>query len=128
MDIPVRVVTNEDIKQYMPLVENYLRTRVMKNWSGSQLHNSTMDVSLGNTGMSMNDMRQQLYAEVVVALQKYNPNYKTATGGSVKESTFVYTHLFNRTGQLMTKLTLKRAGYGVSIQNIDCVFDHADVD
>ena len=54
-----------------------------------------------------------MYAEVVVALQKYNPDFRTAEGRSIKESTFVYTHLFHRVGQLCKKVTLRKYGYGM---------------
>jgi hypothetical protein len=63
--------------------------------------------------MSISDIKQHLFAEVVVALQKYNPEYRTEDGRSVKESTFVYQHLYNRIGQMMKRLTKRRYGYGV---------------
>jgi len=108
-----RVVTNEDIKKYVPMVNKYLRDSVIKNWNEANMSANDADVSLGNTGMTMADMRQQLYCELVVALQNYNPEFRTKEGRSVKESTFVFQHLFNRTGQLMKKLTKKRYGYGI---------------
>lgn len=108
-----RIVTNEDIKKYVPMVNKYLRDSVVKNWNEANMTAGDTEVSLGNTGMTMADMRQQLYAELVVALQNYNPDYRTKDGRSVKESTFVFQHLFNRTGQLMKKLTKKRYGYGI---------------
>ena len=122
-DTKTRVVTNEDIIKYKPLVEKYLRDNVIKNWNEAQLFNGSNDVSLGNTGQSIDDIRQHLYAELVVALQKYDPNYVTKEGKSVKEITFVFRHLFNRTGQLMERLTRKRYGYGVWTQDIDGTFD-----
>jgi hypothetical protein len=108
-----RVVTNLDIKKYTPLINKYLRDSVVKNWNEANMSAKDVNVSLGNTGMTMADMRQQLYCELVVALQNYNPEYRTKEGRSVKESTFVFQHLFNRTGQLMKKLTKKRYGYGI---------------
>lgn len=108
-----RVVTNDDIKKYVPMVNKYLRDSVVKNWKEASTKKNVDEVSLGNTGMAMSDIRQQLFTEVVVALQKYNPEYRTVEGRSVKESTFVFQHLFNRTGQLMKKLTKRRYGYGV---------------
>jgi hypothetical protein len=108
-----RVVTNEDIKKYVPMVNKYLRDSVVKNWNEASMSSNDNEITLGNTGMTMADMRQQLYCELVVALQNYNPDYRTADGRSVKESTFVFQHLFNRTGQLMKKLTKKRYGYGI---------------
>jgi len=124
----IRVVTNEDVKKYIPLVEKYLRDSVCKNWNEANLHRNQLDVTLGNSGMSMNDIRQQLLTEVVVALQKYNPNYRTAEGKSVKEITFVYKHLWHRVGQLMEKLTRKRYGYGVWIQNLETTFENQPYD
>jgi hypothetical protein len=108
-----RVVTNEDIKKYVPMVNKYLRDSVIKNWNEANMSLGDSEVTLGNTGMTMADMRQHLYTELVVALQNYNPDYRTKDGRSVKESTFVFQHLFNRIGQLMKKLTKKRYGYGV---------------
>jgi hypothetical protein len=80
---------------------------------------SDSDISLGNTGMSMSDMRQELYYQLVIALQNYNPEYRTADGRSVKEFTFVFQHLYNRVGQLMKKLTKKRYGYGVWMSPVE---------
>ena len=113
-----RVVTNEDIKQYIPLVESFLRDRVIKNWNEARLHDGNMDQTLGNTGMAIADIRQYLLTEIYVALQKFNPERK------VKEITFVYTHLFNRCGQLMKKLTRKSSGYGVWTQNLEDTFEN----
>lgn len=122
----IRVVTNADIIKYKPLVEKYLRDSVIKNWNEAKLFNGDSDISLGNTGMSIDDIRQYLYAELVVALQEYNPNYITAEGRSVKEITFIYRHLFNRTGQLLERLTRKRYGYGIWTQNIEGTFDNPE--
>ena len=128
MSEETRVVTNEDIKKYFPLVEKYLRDYVKKNWNEAQLAPALGDTTLGNTGMTMNDIRQQLRMEVVVALQKFNPNYITAEGRTVKELTFIYQHLFNRCGQLMKKLTKKRYGYGVWTNNLEEVLWETDRD
>lgn len=114
-----RKVTNADIQKYIPMVNKYLRDSVIKNWNEATLSPQDADITLGNTGMTMNDMRQQLYTEVVVALQNYNPDYRTKEGKSVKESTFVFQHLFHRTGQLMKKLTKKRYGYGVWMSPVE---------
>lgn len=108
-----RVVTNEDIKKYVPMVNKYIRDSVVKNWNEASVRKDSEDISLGNTGLTIADIKQHLFAEVVVALQKFDPNYRTAEGRTVKESTFVFQHLFNRTGQLMKKLTKRRYGYGV---------------
>ena len=118
---PKRTLTNQDILQYEPMVEKYIRDYVVKNWNEAKgdVRKGKGDVSLGNTGMSLNDIRQHLRAEVCVALYNYNPDYRTKEGKSVKESTFVFQHLFNRTGQLMKRLTKKRYGYGVWHSNIE---------
>ena len=109
---PTRIVTNEDIKKYVPMVNKYIRDSVLKNWTEASNRKDSDEITLGNTGLSVSDIKQHLFCEVVVALQKFNPNYITAEGRTVKESTFVFQHLFNRTGQLMKKLTKPRYGYG----------------
>ena len=114
-----RVLTNADILKYEPMVEKYIRDSVVKNWNEARTAKSQGDVSLGNSGLTVNDIRQHLRAEVCVALQNFNPEYRTKEGRSVKESTFVFQHLFNRTGQLMKRLTKKRYGYGVWHSNIE---------
>lgn len=116
-----RTLTNEDILKYEPMVEKYIRDNVAKNWNEAKmdLGKNRGNVSLGNTGLSLNDIRQHLRTEVCVALYNYNPNYRTKEGRSVKESTFVFQHLFNRTGQLMKRITKKRYGYGVWHANIE---------
>jgi hypothetical protein len=114
-----RVLTNEDIKKYEPMVEKYIRDSVVKNWNEGSTSKKKGDVSLGNTGMCVNDIRQHLRAEICVALYNYDPNFKTKEGRSVKESTFVFNHLFNRIGQMMKRLTNKHYGYGIWTQNIE---------
>ena len=116
-----RKITNEDVKKYERMVSMYLNKYVVKNWNEASMSKSKSDVMLGNSGYTMEDMRQHLMAEVCVALHKYNPDYRTKEGKSVLESTFVYQHLFNRTGQLMKRLTKKRYGYGVWMNNVDDV-------
>lgn len=115
---PKRVVTDQDILKYEPMVEKYIRDSVVKNWNEAERGRNS-DVTLGNTGMSLEDIRQQLRTEVYVALMNYNPDYRTADNKSVKESTFVFRHLFNRTGQMMKRLTKKRYGYGVWHANLE---------
>lgn len=114
-----RTLTNEDILKYEPMIEMYMAKSVEKNWNEARLGKNQGDVPLGNTGMTMNDIRQHLRAEVCIALYNYDPNYRTKEGRSVKESTFVFQHLFNRTGQLLKRLTKKRYGYGVWHSNIE---------
>jgi hypothetical protein len=116
---PNRVITNEDVAKYEPMVEKYIRDYVLKNWNEASNAKGKGDVFLGNTGMSVNDIRQHLRAEVCVALYNYNPDYRTKDGKTVKESTFVFGHLFNRIGQMMKRLTKKRYGYGIWMQNIE---------
>lgn len=114
-----RTLTNEDILKYEPMVEKYIRDNVAKNWNEANTKKGMGDNSLGNTGLSLNDIRQHLRTEVCIALYNYNPNYRTKEGRSVKESTFVFQHLYNRTGQMMKRLTKKSKGYGVWHANIE---------
>ena len=116
-----RKITNEDVKKYERMVSMYLNKYVIKNWNEASMAKSKSEVMLGNSGHTMEDIRQHLMAEVCVALHKYNPDYRTKEGKSVLESTFVYQHLFNRTGQLMKRLTKKRYGYGIWMNNVDDV-------
>ena len=114
-----RILTNEDVQKYEPMVEKYIRDSVVKNWNEAKTNKSQGDISLGNSGLTVNDIRQHLRAEVCVALHNYNPEYRTKDGRSVKESTFVFQHLFNRVGQLMKRLTKKRYGYGIWHSNLE---------
>ena len=114
-----RTLTNEDVLKYEPMVEKYIRDSVVKNWNEASSNKSRGDVSLGNSGLTVNDIRQHLRAEVCVALHNYNPDYRTKEGKSVKESTFVFQHLFNRIGQLMKRLTKRKYGYGVWHSNLE---------
>ena len=123
-----RNVTDADIKRYDAMVEKYIRDYVRKNWNEASLSNDHDEISLGNTGWTIRDMRQHLRTEVCVAIQNFNPNYITKEGRTVKESTFVYQHLFNRVGQLMKKLTKKRYGYGVWASNLEEVLWEIDND
>ena len=115
----MKKITNKDINKYDPMVESFLRDYVVKNWNEASLSKVNGNVALGNTGYTMNDFRQHLNAEVCVAIHNYNPDYRTKEGRSVKESTFVFQHLFNRVGQLMKKLTKLRHGYGVWMNNLE---------
>lgn len=123
-----RKLTDEDLKKYEPMVEKYIRDSVVKNWNEASTSKSKGDISLGNSGLTVNDIRQHLRAEVCVALQNYNPEYRTKDGRSVKESTFVFQHLFNRVGQLMKRLTKKRYGYGVWHSNLEETLWEVDTD
>lgn len=120
-----RVVTNEDVKKYDQMITKWLRDSVVKNWNEANLRSSDNEVSLGNSGYTMADMRQFLYKELVIALQNYKPNYVNKKGErvKVKESTFVYTHLYNRIGQLMKKLTKVKYGYGIWGSNLESTLD-----
>jgi len=113
-----RQLTNEDVKKYQGMVNMYINKHVVKNWNEASL-STAKDVMLGNTGMTLEDIRQHLLTEVCVALHNYDPDYRTKEGKSVLESTFVYQHLFFRVGQLMKRLTKKRYGYGTWMSNID---------
>jgi hypothetical protein len=115
----MRKVTNDDISKYDGMIEMYMKDSVKKNWNESSLSKNYQDTPLGNSGWTMRDFRQYLRCEVVVALQKYDPEYRTKEGRSVKESTFVFRHLYNRIGQLLKKLTKRTSGYGVWMANIE---------
>lgn len=115
-----RVITNEDILKYEPMVEKWMRDSVKKNWNEASLDKRKGDLFLGNSGYSMNDIRQHLRAEIVIALKNFNPNQ------NVKESTFVFGHLYNRIGQLMKKLCKRTMGYGVWINNLEITLNELD--
>jgi hypothetical protein len=123
-----RVLTNEDVLKYTSMVEKYIRDSVVKNWNEAFYYRSNPNVSLGNSGYTITDIRQYLYTEVCVALRNYNPNYVTKEGKSVQESTFVYLHLYNRIGQLMKRLTKKSYGYGVKHLNLEEYLREVDTD
>jgi len=106
-----RKLTNEDVLKYEPLVEKFIRDSCVKNWK--EARSGGPDAPLGASGYTLNDLKQHLRAEVCIALQNYNPDYRTKENRSVKESTFVYQHLTFRVGQLMKRLTKKRNGYGI---------------
>jgi len=116
---PDRVLTNDDINKYAPMVELYIRNYVVRNWSEASTSRHSGDIALGNTGMTINDIRQYLKGEVCIALYNYDPLYRTENGASVKESTFIYGHLFRRTGSLMKRLTKRSNGYGIFIENLE---------
>jgi hypothetical protein len=117
-----RKLTNEDVIKYEPMVEKFIRDSCMKNWNESRTGGG--DVPLGASGYTLNDLRQHLRAEICVALQNYNPDYRTKEGRSVKESTFIYQHLTFRVGQLMKRLTKKRSGYGVRHNPVHLVIEN----
>ncbi len=121
-----RKLTNDDLLKYEAMVEKYVRDYVVKNWNEASTSKNQGDVSLGNSGLTVNDIRQHLRAEVCVALYNFDPNYITKEGRTVKESTFVHTHLFNRVGQLMKRLTKRRYGYGVWHANLEETFWETD--
>jgi hypothetical protein len=123
-----RKLTNDDLTKYEPMVEKYIRDSVIKNWNEAQLGKNSGDTALGNTGLSLNDIRQHFRTEVCVALQNYNPDYRTKEGKSVKESTFVFNHLRFRVGQMMKRLTKKRYGYGIWQSQIEQVLWEVDND
>lgn len=126
--VSTRVVTNKEIRQYEPMVEKYIREKVSKNWTEAKLGKKDDQISLGNTGMTMADFRQYLRTEVFIALRNYDPNYRTPEGRSVKESTFVFGHLFKRVGSLCKRLTNRRYGYGVWSSNLEEMLGETDKD
>ena len=114
-----RIVTDDEIKKYEPMVEKFMRDSVCKNWNESSQHKSKDEVSLGNSGWTMADFRQHLRMQVYIGLTKFNPEYRTKEGKSVKESTFIFGHLNKRIGQLMKKLVKPKKGYGVWCSNLE---------
>lgn len=123
-----RILTNEDVKKYDAMVEMVLRDSVVKNWNEASTAKHLGEVTLGNTGLTINDIRQHLKVEVCIALHNYNPDYRTKEGRSVKESTFVHTHLFNRVGQLMKRFTKAKYGYGIRHSNLEETFREIDAE
>jgi hypothetical protein len=114
-----RKLTNEDVLRYEAMVQKFIRDSVAKNWSESKKNG--LKAFLGVSGQSLEDIEQQLRTEVCVALQNYDPNYRTKDNRSVKESTFVYQHLTFRVGQMMKRLTKRRQGYGIRHNQFDLV-------
>lgn len=117
-----REVTDDMILQYTQMVEMFLKKSVIKNWVEADLSRYKDEVTLGNSGWSMADMRQYLTTEVFIALRNYEEGHKT------KESSFVYGHLSKRVGSLMKKLTNKSKGYGFWTSNIEEVLGEIDRD
>lgn len=115
-----REVTNEMILQYTKMVEAILKRSVVKNWNESDMSKKKDEISLGNSGWSMADIRQYLTVEVFIALRNYKPEFNT------KESTFVYGHLLKRVGSKMKQLTNKSKGYGFWSSNIEEVLGEVD--
>lgn len=115
-----RKLTNEDVIKYEPMVEKFIRDSCMKNWNEAR---SGGDAPLGASGYTLNDLRQHLRTEICIALQNFNPDYRTKEGKSVKESTFIYQHLTFRVGQLMKRLTKKRSGYGIRHNPVHLVIE-----
>ena len=113
-------VNGEQVMQYRPMVESFLRKSVVKNWNEADISSKKDEISLGNSGYTMADIRQYLISEVFIALRNYNPDMKT------KESTFVYGHLSKRVGSLMKKLVKKSKGYGIWTSNIEEVLGEID--
>lgn len=122
MEKKKRAVTNEMVLQYKPMVESWLAKAVRKNWNEAEMSikNGRDEVSLGNSGWTMADIRQYLMTEVCIALQNYKEEFKT------KESTFVYGHLSKRVGSLMKKLTKHAKGYGIWASNIEEILGEID--
>lgn len=115
-------VSNDMVLKYKPMIESYLANSVRKNWNEASLSkdSDSDEISLGNSGWTMSDIRSYLMAEVFIALRNYRPTHDT------KESTFVYGHLSKRVGSLMKKLTNKSKGYGAWTSNLEEVLGEVD--
>jgi len=122
-----RKITNEDILRYEAMVEKHIQDSVVKNFNEAH-GKGNGDVSLGNTGMSLNDIRQYLRTEVCVALYNYDPEYITKEGKTVKESTFVFNHLRFRIGSTMKRITKPKYGYGKWVGNLEEVLWEVESD
>jgi hypothetical protein len=109
-----RVVTNEDIKKYEWMVDSFIQRHVVKNFTEAYNNPKTRNhIFLGNTGMTLGDIRQHLLTELVIALQNYKPDVIGGpTGKPVQESSFLHTHLTFRVGAMMKKLSSSARGYG----------------
>ena len=118
-----RVVTNEDIKKYEGLVDAFINKHVIKNFNEAKNNPKTRNnIMLGNTGMTLGDIRQHLLTELVIALQNYKPNVIGGpTGKPVQEQSFVYGHLTFRVGALMKKLSSRARGYSFYHSQIEKV-------
>lgn len=114
-----RVITNEDIKQYEPMIEYFIRESVLKNWNEAAANKYNGDMLLGNSGWTLNDMRQYMRGEVFIALRNYDPNRTNSEGKHAKESSFIHTQLWSRISQILIKLTRKTQGYGIFHTNIE---------
>jgi hypothetical protein len=110
-----RIVTNEDIKRYEGLVDTFIAKHVVKNFNEARNNPKTRNhIMLGNTGMTLGDIRQHLLTELVIALQNYKPDVIGGpTGKPVQEQSFVYGHLTFRVGALMKKLSSRARSYGI---------------
>ena len=126
--VPMRKLTNDDIKKYDAMIESWIRDHIQKNWNEADMRPGQDNIALGNSGYTMADIRQHLRTEVCVALLNYNPEFRTPEGRSVLESTFVFNHLRFRVGQLMKRLTRKGMGYGVWTANLEEVLWETDKD
>ena len=117
-----RIISSDMVLKYQPMIESYLANSVRKNWNEASLSKETDsdEISLGNSGWTMSDVRSYLMAEVFIALRNYRPGHDT------KESTFVYGHLSKRVGSLMKKLTNKSKGYGFWTSNLEEVLGEVD--
>lgn len=126
--VPMRKLTNDDIKKYDAMIESWIREHIVKNWNEASQREGQDNIALGNSGYTMADIRQHLRTEVCVALLNYKPDFRTPEGKSVKESTFVFNHLRFRVGQLMKRLTRKGMGYGVWVANLEEILFETDKD
>jgi hypothetical protein len=108
-----RVVTNEDVQKYEWMVDTYINKHVVKNFNEARNNPKTRDhIMLGNTGMTLGDIRQHLLTELVIALQNYKSDVIGGpTGKPVQEASFLHTHLQFRVGALCKKITSKSKGY-----------------
>jgi len=133
-DIPVIVEDEEDdvdglvrfppveneskrVLGYKHMIQMHIR-KICGKWRDAYLSKH----SPGQLPYSSEDLMQQGFLEVTIALRKYNANHSS----KAQESTFVYRHLWNRFGHLAHKYSKQSRGYGVHIMR-DFVDDDGNI-
>jgi len=110
-------VSNEDVMKYFPMVRSCINNILIKNWNQPK---KQKDVILGNTGSTIEDFEQILLLEVALSLYNFNNDFITKEGQTVKESTYVFRCLYNKSCILIDKyIKRKKRGYGAHIVSLD---------
>ena len=103
----------KDILKYEPLINKIINQVILKNWNNLNYLAHQDTVSLGQTGYTVADIRQDLRLMVWMALLKYNPNKKNKDGIGATEFTYVHTYVKNRALTFISKFTKDKYGYGI---------------